>query len=99
MVGRTKGKWGGSVRKSFMRVGIAVGVGTLMVSLLSVVGLVSQAGAAASAPGVTKSTIKIGILGDLTGPAASTFEDGPAAMEARFKQINAAGGVNGRKIV
>jgi branched-chain amino acid transport system substrate-binding protein len=57
------------------------------------------AGAAtASAPWVTPSTIKIGIISDLTGPAASTFEDTPAAMEARFKQQNAEGGVDGRKI-
>jgi branched-chain amino acid transport system substrate-binding protein len=60
---------------------------------------VTTAGAAtASAPGVTATTVKVGILSDLTGPAASTFADAPAAMEARFKQFNAAGGVDGRKI-
>jgi branched-chain amino acid transport system substrate-binding protein len=58
----------------------------------------SAGAASASAPGVTATTVKVGILGDLTGPAASTFQDAPQAIEARFKQINAAGGVNGRKI-
>ena len=31
--------------------------------------------------------------------AASTFETTPDAMEAAFKQINAHGGINGRKII
>jgi branched-chain amino acid transport system substrate-binding protein len=88
------------MHKLLMRVGIALGVGTLMTSLLCGVVLTNQASAAtASSPGITKTTVKVGILGDLTGVAASTFSDGPAAMEARFKQINASGGVNGRKIV
>jgi branched-chain amino acid transport system substrate-binding protein len=75
----------------------------MLASVLFGVALVSigstAASAAASSPGITKTTIKIGIISDLTGPAASTFADTPAAMEARFKQINAAGGVDGRKIV
>ncbi len=59
----------------------------------------SAAGLTASAPGVTPTTIKVGIISDLTGPAASSFDDAPAAIEARFKQINADGGVDGRKII
>jgi branched-chain amino acid transport system substrate-binding protein len=58
----------------------------------------STSGLKASAPGVTKTTIKIGFLTDLTGAAASTFDDSVGAMEARFKVANKAGGVNGRKI-
>ncbi|HEY3941023.1 MAG TPA: ABC transporter substrate-binding protein [Acidimicrobiales bacterium] len=57
------------------------------------------ASTAGSSPGVTATTVKVGIISDLTGAAASTFEDAAPAMEARFKQVNAAGGVNGRKIV
>jgi branched-chain amino acid transport system substrate-binding protein len=62
--------------------------------------VVTSSGAAstASAPGVTATTIKIGIMSDLTGAAASTFEDSPEAIEAAFKQINKAGGIDGRKI-
>ncbi len=89
------------MRRSLVRLGMAAGVMTLMASVLS--GVVGQAGAStsgltASAPGITPSTIKIGIFSDLTGAASSTFADTPAAMEARFKQINADGGVDGRKI-
>ena len=83
--------------------GMALCATVLLVSVLSVVVTVAGAGAStsdstSSAPGVTPTTIKIGIISDLTGAAASTFADTPAAMEARFKQVNASGGVDGRKI-
>jgi branched-chain amino acid transport system substrate-binding protein len=82
---------------------MAVGVTILMASMsVSVVSLgqagASTSGLTASAPGITKTTIKIGILSDETGIAASTFESTAQAMEARFKEINAAGGIDGRKI-
>lgn len=53
----------------------------------------------ASAPGITATTIKIGIVTDVTGVNSSSFGTAAAAMEARFKQINATGGIDGRKIV
>jgi branched-chain amino acid transport system substrate-binding protein len=82
-----------------MRLGLAaVGVTTLMASVLSGVVTAGPAAAATATQGITKTTIKIGIISDLTGAAASTFGDSPQAIEARFKQINAAGGINGRKI-
>ena len=86
-----------------VRVRIAVGLMTLMASILVGGISVNHAGAStsgllASAPGVTKTTIKIGILTDLTGSDASSFSDSPGAIEARFKQINAEGGIDGRKI-
>jgi branched-chain amino acid transport system substrate-binding protein len=56
------------------------------------------ASGAASAPGVTSSTITIGYITSLTGFAASTFADGAAGAQARIDQQNAAGGVNGRKL-
>jgi branched-chain amino acid transport system substrate-binding protein len=84
------------------RAGIAAAVALLPVVLVFTA-LSPSSGAAsglkASAPGITKTTIKIGIFSDLTGAAASTFETSPAAMEAAFKQINAHGGVDGRKII
>ncbi len=70
----------------------------LLSFVLMNVGAARAGAATASAPGVTSTAIKIGIMSDITGPAASTFEDAPAAMEARFKQQNAEGGVDGRKI-
>jgi len=87
------------MRSVFVRVGLVVGV-----VLLGFIGVSSPGGAAtsgltASAPGITKTTIKIGILSDLTGAAASTFETTPGAMEAAFKLINKEGGVDGRKII
>jgi len=62
------------------------------------------AGTAASAsgsssPGVSSKTITIGYITSDTGVAASTFTDGAAGALARIKQQNAAGGVNGRKLV
>jgi branched-chain amino acid transport system substrate-binding protein len=91
------------VPKPLVQFRIAIGVTTLMASILVGGISASQAGASssaltASAPGITKNTIKIGILSDVTGGDASSFSDGAPAMEARFKQINAAGGIDGRKI-
>ena len=87
--------------KPLVQFRIAIGVTTLMASILVGGISASQAGASssaltASAPGITKNTIKIGILSDVTGGDASSFSDGAPAMEARFKQINAAGGIDGR---
>ena len=83
------------------RGGSAVGslIAAILLSfVLMNVGAAGAGAATASAPGVTSTAIKVGIMSDITGPAASTFEDAPAAMEARFKQQNAEGGVDGRKI-
>ena len=94
---------GGSVRHQFVRSWARIGACSFIASTLIAFALLSASATGAgtqgaSAPGVTSSAIKIGIISDLTGPAASTFEDTPAAMEARFKAQNAAGGVDGRKI-
>jgi branched-chain amino acid transport system substrate-binding protein len=56
-------------------------------------------GLRASAPGVTPKTITIGLESDLTGVASSTFSDTPQGVQARFDLQNAAGGVDGRKLV
>ncbi|MDB5512387.1 MAG: Amino acid/amide transporter substrate-binding protein family [Enterovirga sp.] len=54
--------------------------------------------AEAQAPGVTKDEITIGALGALTG--ATSFMGGPGrdGLQLGIEQINAAGGINGRKI-
>jgi branched-chain amino acid transport system substrate-binding protein len=52
----------------------------------------------ASAPGITKTTIKIGYITSETGNAASTFADSATGAKAYFNAVNAAGGVDGRKI-
>jgi branched-chain amino acid transport system substrate-binding protein len=52
----------------------------------------------ASAPGITATTIKIGLITSETGNASSTFSDSGFGATARFDAVNAAGGINGRKI-
>jgi branched-chain amino acid transport system substrate-binding protein len=86
------------MRSLSRRLGFVIGVALVPVLLLFPAAGSSGA-ATASAPGITKTTIKIGIVSDLTGAAASTFSDTPAAVEAAFEQINKAGGINGRKII
>jgi branched-chain amino acid transport system substrate-binding protein len=90
------------VPKQLVRVRIAMGLSVLVASILVCTGQVEAASAATRATsteqGVTPTTLKIGILSDVTGSAASSFATAPAAIEARFKAINAAGGINGRKI-
>jgi branched-chain amino acid transport system substrate-binding protein len=52
----------------------------------------------AAEPGVTDNEIKIGILGSLTGPAAIFGTGNLAGATIAFEEINAAGGINGRKL-
>ena len=52
----------------------------------------------ASAPGVSKDSITIGFITSASGNAASTFSDSAKGAQARFAALNAAGGINGRKI-
>ncbi|WP_371779246.1 ABC transporter substrate-binding protein [Streptosporangium subroseum] len=49
-------------------------------------------------PGVTADTITLGLLTDLTGPYASFGKSLTQAQQLYFEQINAAGGVCGRKL-
>jgi branched-chain amino acid transport system substrate-binding protein len=95
------------VPKPVVPVRVAIGLSVLIASVLVCTAQVGASSAAVrgsaavradTAPGVTPTTIKIGILTDLTGAASSSFADSPGAMEARFKAINAAGGIDGRKI-
>jgi branched-chain amino acid transport system substrate-binding protein len=58
----------------------------------------SSAKNTASAPGVTPTSITIGVMTSVTGNASSTFSDSALGAEARFDALNAAGGIDGRKI-
>ena len=53
---------------------------------------------AASAPGITATSVTIGSTQPLTGPAAPGYDEIAPAANAYFKYVNAHGGVNGRKI-
>lgn len=60
--------------------------------------LAAVAPAAADSTGVTNSAIKIGFVGSITGPAAIWGSGNLAGATLAFEEINAAGGVHGRKI-
>jgi len=53
--------------------------------------------ARAGDPGLTDTEIKIGLLGSLTGPAAIFGTSNMAGGTLAFEEVNAAGGINGRK--
>jgi branched-chain amino acid transport system substrate-binding protein len=52
----------------------------------------------ASAPGVTASSINIGYITSLSGVASSSYADAQKGAQARIGALNAAGGINGRKV-
>lgn len=54
--------------------------------------------AAQTTTGITKDSIKIGLIGPMTGPAA-LFGKAVFGAEAVYRRINDQGGINGRKIV
>src|SRR5688500_9381498 len=65
---------------------------------LSVTACSPKAASSKSAPGVSDSTIKLGMLVDLTGPFATSGKTSNTASQFAVEEINAAGGVCGRKI-
>ncbi len=80
-------------------------VGAAGLFLALVLGMVTQtssAGAAsgltASAPGITPTTITVGVITEESGSGASGAYGIPAAFKARVDLQNAEGGVDGRKI-
>src|SRR5579871_3266899 len=54
--------------------------------------------AASAEPGVTADTITLGAFGPITGPAAYIGLGGRDGANLAIKEINAAGGINGRKL-
>lgn len=74
-----------------------------MKRILSVVGLAFASllalSASAQQQGVTADTITIGAFGPITGPAAYIGLGGRDGMSLAVKEINAAGGINGRRLV
>ncbi len=77
-----------------------VGTGTVAMAafVTGALSTVGTAGAATSAPGVTKNSITVGTISTQTGPIASNFSSLIYGEKAYFAYINASGGVNGRKI-
>ncbi|HZD65987.1 MAG TPA: ABC transporter substrate-binding protein, partial [Acidimicrobiales bacterium] len=56
------------------------------------------AGSQGSAPGVTPTSIRVGGLASVTGPLGGQFGAAFDGAQAYFDMVNAAGGVDGRKI-
>lgn len=64
--------------------------------LLSLIGWFSHAGAAEV--GITDTSISIGMTAPLSGPNGAYGTDMKEVIAAYFKQVNDAGGINGRKV-
>ena len=69
-----------------------------MVILVSIFLLVNPYVYGGNRSGVSNKTVKIGIITDMTGPAAFYGKQTSASSRALFKSINDQGGINGRKI-
>jgi branched-chain amino acid transport system substrate-binding protein len=69
---------------------------TLLISLLSTIACVQKGGETGN--GATGDTIKVGVYGDLTGATSSFGQSTKNGIELAVEEINAAGGVNGKKI-
>jgi branched-chain amino acid transport system substrate-binding protein len=68
----------------------------LMASILCSLACVQKGGDAG--PAATGDTIKVGVYGDLTGQTSSFGQSTKNGVELAVDEINAAGGVNGKKI-
>jgi branched-chain amino acid transport system substrate-binding protein len=67
-------------------------------SALLLLGALALAAVAAETRGVTKTEIVLGTHSDLSGPAATYGVSSTNALKMRFDDVNAAGGIYGRKI-
>ena len=65
---------------------------------LAMVAALPAIGTAQSEVGVTADTIKIGVISDLTGPAAIGGIGMADAIRSYFNDLNEKGGINGRKV-
>ena len=72
--------------------------GKAAAALFSLTALLTSGSAAADEVGVTKTTIKIGVFGPMTG-AAALFGKSVFGIESVYRDINDKGGIHGRKIV
>lgn len=70
-----------------------IGIGSLILTLIS-----SQASFSETVRGVTDTTVKIGIIADMTGPIASVTTPLGEAVRNYTRYINDKGGIHGRKV-
>lgn len=69
-----------------------------LVAAASLVALAPATTGWAAEPGVSDKTIKVGVLGSLTGPLAIFGTGNLAGATIAFEEANAAGGIHGRQI-
>ncbi len=81
------------------RVGVGLGLAVAMVLATTALATVGGAAVPGADEGITKKAIKIGFIYPATGVAASISASALGGFEARVDRQNAAGGINGRKIV
>lgn len=72
---------------------------TLRMTLLALGAALVLPGVAAAEPGVTDTEIRIGDVNIMTGPASFIGQAVSVGSKVAAAEINAAGGINGRKIV
>lgn len=70
----------------------------LRAAIIAVLALIAPAAHAAEVPGVTSTTIRIGSFGPLAGPGYLYGRLVMNGVQAVFDKVNAAGGVDGRKL-
>src|SRR5580692_3604392 len=85
-----------------VRHGVKALATTALTGAMLLVGIVTTtagtAGAAASVPGLTPTSVTVGTISTQTGTLASNFSSLIYGERAYYDYINAQGGVNGRKI-
>ncbi|MCZ6632076.1 MAG: ABC transporter substrate-binding protein, partial [bacterium] len=69
-----------------------------LIGFLSLAVLLMAATPASSDPGVTDTSVKVGMIADLTGPIAFVGQEATAGARIYLQHINEQGGVHGRKI-
>ncbi|UUY10360.1 ABC transporter substrate-binding protein [Pseudomonas sp. J452] len=72
---------------------------TLFCVLITMVWGFSPVAAVKAEPGISAQEVRVGMVNALSGPAAGLGTGMKAGAEAYFTRVNAAGGVNGRRIV
>ncbi len=75
-----------------------MGQATKTIGLAIAIAAASMAGAAAQTNGVTATEVTFGMHTDLSGVAATYGVSSSNGVKMRFDEVNAAGGINGRKL-
>lgn len=86
------------IRTRQTRIGIAAAVALLTGAVAACSSGGSSGTPAGGGTAAAASTIKLGLIADLTGPFSSSFTTSEKGIEAYVDKVNAAGGINGHKL-